>query len=89
MFGLGGEINRVPPRATAFVHRDGLFVFAAETSWDVFGASPPRQSYRNFPDPELKDRRRACYGHNHDRLVRVKRNYDPTGFFDYAQAIGS
>ncbi|WP_084725608.1 FAD-binding oxidoreductase [Streptacidiphilus melanogenes] len=33
MFGLGGEINRVPPGATAFVHRDGVFVFAAETSW--------------------------------------------------------
>ena len=33
MFGLGGEINRVLPDATAFVHRDGLFVFCAETSW--------------------------------------------------------
>lgn len=33
MFGLGGEINKVPPDATAFVHRDGVFVFAAETSW--------------------------------------------------------
>jgi hypothetical protein len=33
MFALGGEINRVPPEATAFVHRDGLFVFAAETCW--------------------------------------------------------
>ncbi|WP_084729829.1 FAD-binding oxidoreductase [Streptacidiphilus neutrinimicus] len=33
MFGLGGEINEVPPGATAFVHRDGVFVLAAETSW--------------------------------------------------------
>ncbi|MFJ4579443.1 BBE domain-containing protein [Streptomyces echinatus] len=33
MFALGGEINRVAPDATAFVHRDDLFVFAAETSW--------------------------------------------------------
>ncbi|WP_236654549.1 FAD-binding oxidoreductase [Streptacidiphilus anmyonensis] len=33
MFGLGGEINKVAPGATAFVHRDGVFVLAAETSW--------------------------------------------------------
>jgi hypothetical protein len=33
MFALGGEINQVPPEATAFVHRHGLFIFAAETCW--------------------------------------------------------
>lgn len=33
MFALGGRINEVPPQATAFVHRDDLFIFAAETSW--------------------------------------------------------
>jgi hypothetical protein len=110
MFALGGEINRVPPGATAFVHRDGLFVFAAETCWadsdppdvaaanlhwldqfydDIFGDTPPGQSYQNFPDPTLHDWRRAYYGANYDRLVRVKREYDPTGFFRYPQAIGS
>jgi hypothetical protein len=33
MFALGGEINQVPQEATAFVHRGGLFIFAAETCW--------------------------------------------------------
>ncbi|MCC9306564.1 FAD-binding oxidoreductase [Kitasatospora sp. RB6PN24] len=110
MFALGGEINRVPPDATAFVHRDDLFVFAAETSWadydppgladanvhwleefygGIFPGGPPRHSYQNFPDPTLEDWRRAYYGANYDRLVRVKRAYDPTGFFDYPQAIGT
>ncbi|MGC0316478.1 FAD-binding oxidoreductase [Kitasatospora acidiphila] len=110
MFALGGEINRVSPDATAFVHRNGLFVFAAETSWadydpfgvadanlrwleefydDIFRGRPPQHSYQNFPDPTLKDWQRAYYGTNYDRLVRVKRTYDPTGFFGYPQAIGS
>jgi hypothetical protein len=110
MFALGGEINQVPPDATAFVHRSGLFVFAAETSWadydppdiadanlrwleefygDIFRGRPPQHSYQNFPDPTLKDWQRAYYGANYDRLVRVKRTYDPTGFFDYPQAIGT
>ena len=110
MFALGGEINRVPPAATAFVHRDGLFIFAAETCWadrdrpgtaaanlrwlaefyrGIFGATPPGHSYQNFPDPTLQDWRRAYYGANYDRLVQVKRKYDPAGFFSYPQAIGS
>jgi FAD binding domain-containing protein/berberine-like enzyme len=110
MFALGGEINQVPPEATAFVHRGGLFVFAAQTCWadydppdvaaanlrwlaefydDIFGDTPPEHSYQNFPDPTLKNWRRAYYGVNYDRLARVKRTYDPTGFFRYPQAIGS
>ena len=110
MFALGGEINQVPPDATAFVHRNGVFILAAETSWAdydpphvetanlrwlrefyaaVFGGPPPGQSYQNFPDPTLKDWRRAYYGANYARLVRVKRAYDPTGFFTYPQGIGA
>ncbi|SBT41229.1 FAD-dependent oxidoreductase [Micromonospora narathiwatensis] len=110
MFALGGEINQVPSGATAFVHRNGVFILAAETSWadydppcvatanlhwlrefyhDIYGDTPPRDSYQNFPDPTLKDWRRAYYGANYDRLVRVKRKYDPTDFFSYPQGIGS
>lgn len=110
MFALGGEINQVVPNATAFVHRNAVFIFAAETSWadydpphvetanlrwhrefyyDIFGNTPPEQSYQNFPDPTLKDWRRAYYGANYDRLVRVKRKYDPTDFFSYPQGIGT
>jgi FAD/FMN-containing dehydrogenase len=110
MFALGGEINRVPAEATAFVHRNGLFIFAAETCWadhdhpdiaaanlrwldkfygDIFGNTAPEYSYQNFPDPTLRDWRRAYYGANYHRLVHVKQKYDPTGFFRYPQAIGS
>ncbi|MFJ1651461.1 FAD-binding oxidoreductase [Streptomyces sp. NPDC088337] len=110
MFALGGEINRVPPNATAFVHRNDLFVFAAETTWadsdlpgvaeanlhwlkqfydDIFPDKSPEQAYQNFPDPTLKNWRQAYYGTNYPRLVRVKRKYDPTGFFHYPQAVGT
>ncbi|MFJ3304699.1 BBE domain-containing protein [Streptomyces sp. NPDC086549] len=55
----------------------------------MFPGKSPDQAYQNFPDPTLKNWREAYYGTNYPRLVDVKRKYDPTGFFDYPQAIGT
>lgn len=55
----------------------------------IFPGDQPRHSYQNFPDPLLDDWRTAYYGRNYDRLVSVKRHYDPDSFFTYPQAIGS
>jgi FAD/FMN-containing dehydrogenase len=43
--------------------------------------------YPNFPDTELADWAHAYHGANLERLRRVKRAYDPGGFFDSAQSL--
>jgi FAD/FMN-containing dehydrogenase len=44
-------------------------------------------AYQNFIDRGQPDWERAYYGANFDRLVEVKRRYDPDGLFDYEQGI--
>jgi hypothetical protein len=104
---LGGAINRVAPDATAFVHRDALFLAQLTTTWasGASAGSVSRQrdwlggfqaalrpygngeAYQNYADPELADWRRAYYGSNYARLVRVKARYDPGSLFHPAQGI--
>ena len=45
------------------------------------------EAYQNFIDCTLKDWQQAYYGTNFDRLVRVKRKYDPDDFFHFRQSI--
>jgi hypothetical protein len=44
-------------------------------------------AYQNYPDPRLRDWRRAYYGPAAERLARVKRRYDPDRLFDFPQAL--
>ncbi|WP_035841430.1 FAD-binding oxidoreductase [Kitasatospora azatica] len=65
---------------------------AAAQSWldGVFHAIDPfsnGHSYVNFPDTALTDWADAYYGPNLPRLSRVKRQYDPHGFFRFAQSV--
>lgn len=109
--GLGGAHNRVPPTATAYVHRSALFYAGWSVGIDVpegevlaadrrracqewidrsYARVHPWSSghaYQNYIDPDLTDWRQAYYGVNHERLVAVKRAYDPKGFFRFPQSL--
>jgi len=66
---------------------------AAAQKWtdDGFAIIDPYSSgeaYQNFLDPGLPNWRQAYYGANYQRLVQVKKAYDPHGFFSFAQSIG-
>jgi FAD/FMN-containing dehydrogenase len=89
---MGGAYNRVPADATAFAHRAERFLVehAAENSmqwvvqsWACLHPWGSGRVYPNFPEPDLADWDEAYYASNRERLLRVKRTYDPDGVFRF------
>lgn len=96
---LGGAIGRVPSDATAFAHRDRAIMAvvvamymqpeeaAEREAWvrklgDALGQDPG--VYTGFLGDEGPDRVREAYpGATWDKLVEVKRRYDPANMFRY------
>jgi FAD/FMN-containing dehydrogenase len=67
-------------------------LIAANLEWleSYYAAMQPYLSggvYQNFPDRGLADWQHAYYGTNLDRLVEVKRAWDPENLFHYPQSI--
>ncbi len=96
----GGALNRISPAATAFAHRTMLAsvqYFAAggshsarswvDASRAALAPATSGAAYVNYIDPHLANWQRAYYGTNLPRLRRVKRRYDPTNLFHFAQSI--
>jgi FAD/FMN-containing dehydrogenase len=94
--GMGGAASRVPPAATAFVHRDALWDMAIITHWDsgdadayiagmraVWARLEPftKGFYVNSRYEDDVKAFRENYGDNYPRLVQLKKQYDPLNLF--------
>jgi FAD/FMN-containing dehydrogenase len=55
--------------------------------WQAMRSYSPRGAYVNFMADEGADRVRESYRGNYDRLVQIKRKYDPTNLFRLNQNI--
>src|SRR5437588_641888 len=78
--------------ATEWTERDTRASVAAGLDWieGFFAAMKPHvaaRSYQNFIDSRLPNWESAYYGHNLDRLIQVKRRFDPGDRFHFAQSI--
>ena len=100
---LGGAMARVPAEATAFAHRDRRVMAGVGCVYQDAGERPTHEAwadgfvaalrggpgvYVNFLSNEGPDRAREAYpGRTWDRLVEVKRRYDPGNLFRLNQNI--
>lgn len=55
--------------------------------WEFVTSNCPPQTFQNFPWEGVHDWPTAYYGSNWDRLVQVKRKYDPNNLFRFSQSI--
>ncbi|GMX64695.1 FAD-binding oxidoreductase [Paenibacillus elgii] len=100
---LGGRLGRIPPHATAFVHRRASFHMQYITQWDDPAADEAHLrwaenirktllpytfgQYVNYPNVFDPNWAHAYYGSNLNALRRIKRKYDPDNVFRFAQSI--
>lgn len=100
---LGGAMNRIPADATAFAHRDNevlivspTFVGPSATDEEIVKASEPwskieafsNGSYCNFLSDASEKSITASYPEaTYDRLVKIKKQYDPDNLFNQTYNI--
>lgn len=101
--GMGGAVSDVPVRATAFPHRRARASLQYQAYWERPGEAAEnvrwvegfRQAmlpwtsgaYVNYIDRFNENWPQAYYGDNLERLVRVKKAYDPANVFRFPQGL--
>jgi len=45
------------------------------------------ETYQNYPDREQKDYLKRFYGNNLDRLIEIKKKWDPKGYFNSRMSL--
>ena len=96
----GGAYNRPDESATAFAHRDQLYLVEhvqqlpagridawVDESWGIVAPYGSGRVYPNFPNPDLGDPLPAYHGANLPRLRELKQRYDPDRFFHFPQGL--
>lgn len=100
---FGGAIRDVSPRGTAFYHRQARSEMQYQAYWtdpkvaaehirwvDKFRrAMKPYTvgAYVNYCDAAIQEWPQEYWGDNLERLITVKRRYDPQGLFRYPQGL--
>jgi FAD/FMN-containing dehydrogenase len=55
----------------------------------VVGPLADGHSYQNYPNRNIEDFGHAYFGGNLERLINVKKAYDPDNFFSFPQGLGA
>lgn len=103
LYGLGGAVNDVGKKDTAFYYRDAKFIMGFQSVWkdniyaqkniewvkskQTYIRSITVGAYVNFPCAELKNYEEEYYGENIEKLKAIKRKYDPYNIFRFNQGI--
>jgi FAD/FMN-containing dehydrogenases len=100
---LGGAVSRVSSKDTAFPHRESQYLMNivglwmepsqaegviqwVKTTWTSLAPHSTGGEYANFMGEPI-ERVKAIYGDNYQRLVEIKRKYDPHNLFHINQNI--
>jgi hypothetical protein len=102
---MGGKIENVENRDTAFWHRKARFLWEVKSIWAnddqllsnvgwgyaLGEAMKPHDvgAYVNYIDPLLSNWKQEYYGENQAELMRIKKQWDPAGHFTFQQSVDS
>lgn len=103
LFSLGGKAAEISPTETAYFYRQSPFFVCYTNQWlnenedrsQIAALDALRTEllpfadgdYLGNPDRSLKNYLQDYYGGNLQRLMQIKRKYDPENFFKFEQSI--